>query len=236
MIIILKTGSTIESIKRIYGDFEDWISEKMGLSETEYLVHPTDSYDSLPPDLNYSGIIITGSPLMVADLNLNSLWVSDWLLDKQKNGIPILGICFGHQLLSAINGGSVKNNPTGIIIGSKKTYLTDKGKDDELLGSLPPSFDTFKTHYQSVQYLPQSAEILSADSSGVIDAIRFAPKSWGVQFHPEFDSKIMKMYIESKKDNLISEGYNIDELLSNTNIKDYGEQLLKRFREITDKA
>jgi len=236
LILILKTGSTFESIKRNYGDFEDWLSDKMELSEKEFLVHSTNKYQNLPPDLKYTGIVITGSPLMVTDLKLNSLWVHDWLLDKQKKEIPILGICFGHQLLTVINGGSVKNNDSGTIIGSKPTYLTNKGKEDELLGILPSTFKAFKTHNQCIQVPPSTAEILSEDNSGSIDAIRFSTNSWGLQFHPEFTSTIMNLYIENKKVNLISEGLNIDSLVSTTETLDFGKKLLKQFKEITYNA
>lgn len=234
MILILKTGSTIDSIKIRYSDFEDWIANRMELSKSEYRVHSTDNYDNIPPNINYSGIVITGSPLMVTDLNLNSLWINDWLLEKQDNGVPILGICFGHQLLTIINGGSVKNNGSGLIIGARTTNITIKAKEDELFGSLPASFKTFKTHNQSVQKLPPSAELLSTDNSGVVDAIRFSARSWGLQFHPEFNSDIMNLYIENKKDILIDKGFDINSLIHDTSIIDYGVQLLKRFKEITN--
>ena len=51
------------------------------------------------------GIILSGGPLNVYQINRYSF-------DKKiiKNGIPVLGICFGHQILSKINGGKVKQS------------------------------------------------------------------------------------------------------------------------------
>lgn len=232
MILILKTGSTIESIAKKRGDFEDWIVERMELKEGEYLIHPTGNYESPPPDAEYSGVIITGSPLMVTDLNLDSLWIRDWLLDKQTSGVPVLGICYGHQLLTAVNEGTVKNNDAGIIIGANTTQLTPGGKKDMLLGEFPEAFKVFKTHNQSVERVPPAAEVLAVDNTGVIDAIRFSEKCWGVQFHPEFDAQIMKHYIKNKKNTLADQGYNIDKMLDNADIVDYGGEILTRFKEI----
>ena len=58
-------------------------------------------------DINNSikGIILSGGPLNVYEINKYSF-------DKRiiENGIPILGICFGHQILSKLNGGKVKQS------------------------------------------------------------------------------------------------------------------------------
>lgn len=236
MILILKTGSTIDNIKVYNGDFEDWITEKMKLSKSEYHVHAAGNYENLPPELNYSGIIITGSPLMVTDLELSTSKVSDWLLDKQENGMPILGICFGHQLLNVINGGSVNYIESGILIGLTTTHLTSTGKKDELLRGLPATFEVFKTHRQCVYELADSAKILSTNNLGIIDAIKFSSKTWGVQFHPEFSPNVMKLYIQEEKESLIAEGFDVDELLKSIVNNDFGEKILKNFKEITNNA
>ena len=60
MILILKTGSTLKSIKGPHGDFEDWIAGKLQLSKSEYFVYSAGNYDTLPPDLTYTGIVKIG--------------------------------------------------------------------------------------------------------------------------------------------------------------------------------
>ncbi|MCX6232236.1 MAG: glutamine amidotransferase [Bacteroidetes bacterium] len=233
MILILKTGSALASISSIYGDFEDWIIEKMQLIETEFYIHSTENYETLPPEQLYSGIVITGSPLMVNDIKLKESNLCNWLLNQQKSGTPILGICFGHQLLAVINGGSVGYNNTGTIIGSAKTHLTLEGQQDRLLGGLPPAFDVYKSHQQSIHKLPESAEILAVNNSGIIDAVRFNANSWGLQFHPEFDFEITTLYIQEKSDALSADGFDVQALLQNVVTVDYGNRILKRFKEIS---
>ena len=232
MILILKTGSAPATINAVYGDFENWITAIMQLNEAECCIHSVGNYDTLPPNQDYSGIIITGSPLMVTDLDLKESKICKWLLDMQRNGTAILGICFGHQLLCVLNGGSVGNNISGIKIGSAKTYLTKFAKHDKLLGALPSVFEVYKSHRQSLLQLPLSSEILAMDDCGIIDAVKFGINYWGLQFHPEFNGSITRFYLQEKYNTLSAEGIDVQDLLKNVVDVDYGEIILKRFKEI----
>lgn len=233
MILILKTGHTIEHIRPDHGDFEDWIAGKMQLSRPDYVVHPVGDYQQLPPEGNYSGVVITGSPLMVTDLAPRESLLGQWILEQQEAGLPLLGICFGHHLLNVLNGGSVGYNSLGNITGCEKTYLTKAGEQDILLGALPPVFEVYKSHQQSVQTVPEFASVLSKNHDGIIDAIRFGKHSWAVQFHPEFDAEITTLHIQDEQDELKAQGKDVPELLSNVAEVDYGERLLQQFRELT---
>ena len=166
MILILKTGSTLDNIKALHGDFEDWIAEKMHMHPTEYQVHPTGDYNRLPPKKDYSGIIITGSPDMVTEINLKNTRIHGWLMERQKSGTPMLGICFGHQLLNILNGGTVAFNPGGNNTGMEKTHLTHAGRKDKLLGDLPDSFEVYKVHQQSILTPPEFAKSWPATMTG----------------------------------------------------------------------
>ncbi len=236
MILIIKTGTTFPKIKANHGDFEDWFKEKMNLREGEYLVHSIGDYENIPPEFHYTGIIITGSHAMVTNIEPKGTKFCNWLLDKQRSGIPILGICYGHQLLSVLIDGIVEYNSTGTKIGSKITHLTQAGKQDKLLGDLPPVFEVYKAHKQSVFKLPKSTEILATSESGMIDAFRFENNTWGIQFHPEFDNKITEAYIHEQFNELNDEGLDALEISSNVVNVDYGVKILKRFKEIINNA
>jgi GMP synthase (glutamine-hydrolysing) len=232
MILILKTGSTLASISERYGDFEDWFAAKMQLAQSEYHVHPAGDYNHLPPEQHYSGIIITGSPFMVTEIKIKDSKLGNWLLHRQNTGTPVLGICFGHQLLNILNGGTVYYNPSGRIIGMEKTTLTAAGQQDSLLGALPSDFLVYKSHSQCVHTLPETAEILALSNSGIIDGIKFNENTWGLQFHPEFDSDITKRYIQENADGLIGQGLDVQELLKNVVNVNHGETILKHFDDI----
>lgn len=236
MILIIKAGTTYPNIRAGLGDFEDWVKEKMKLKEGEFLVHSIVAYDDIPPDHRYKGIIITGSHSMVTNIEPKNSKICNWLLSVQKSGTPILGICYGHQLLSVLANGFVEYNATGTIIGSVNTYLTQAGQQDKLLGGLPSVFEVYKAHKQSVSKLPKSIDILATSDSGMIDAFRVNDNSWGVQFHPEFDENITKSYIHQQLKELSAEGLDPLELLGSVVHVDYGARIFKRFKQIINSA
>lgn len=233
MILILKTGSALSNIRAVKGDFDAWIFSKMQLSESEYMVHSAGDYQTFPPERHYSGIVVTGSPLMVSDIEWKENRLCNWLFEQQQGGIPILGICFGIQLLAILNGGTVENNSSGTEIGSAKTHLTKLGRQDRLLGDLPSVFEVYKSHKQSVSALSETCEVLATNASGLIDAVKFGTNTWGVQFHPEFDGSITRLYLQEKSAELSAEGLDVQELQERVVEVDYGIRILNRFKEIS---
>lgn len=232
MILILKTGSAPSPIRSVAGDFERWFAQKMNLEVQDYQIHETGNYQELPPRSVYQGIIITGSPDMVNDVPFRDSPIARWLLVQQNSGTPILGVCFGHQLLAVLNGGSVSYHPGGIILGGATTYLNQAGIMDSLLGFLPPAFPVYKSHSQSIQSLPESAVVLASNGDGIIDAVKFNANTWGVQFHPEFDAAITRLYLKEKRAFLEAEGLDPDGLLNDMQEVDFGIQILRKFRTL----
>ena len=71
-ILILKTGDTFPDIKEKFGDFEDWIIKRSGLSSENFDVYPVFQGGAFKDISGYKGIIITGSHYNVTD---NSIWI-----------------------------------------------------------------------------------------------------------------------------------------------------------------
>ncbi len=136
-IVILKMGETLDSILNQYGDFQDHIINRGKIDKSEVVVVNCKKEEE-PPDLeNIKGIIITGSNSMVSDYEPWSVKISQWLKLVVETNIPVLGICYGHQLLADILGGKVGYNHKGVEVGTVDITLTDEGKKDKLLGVLP---------------------------------------------------------------------------------------------------
>ena len=74
---------------------------------------------------------------MVSDYEPWSVKISQWLKLVVETNIPVLGICYGHQLLEDILGGIVGYKHKGVEVGTVDITLTDEGKKDKLLGVLP---------------------------------------------------------------------------------------------------
>ena len=137
-IALIKTGCTIERIKPEHGDFEDWFAEGLGVSDL--LQIDVFSQQPLPAPETLAGIAITGSPAMVSARQDWSERTAEWLRLAVKTDIPVLGVCYGHQLLAHALGGRAGPNPAGRQIGTVTSQLIDNIEDDPLLGLLQNAF------------------------------------------------------------------------------------------------
>ena len=108
----------------------------------------------LPAPDSLAGVVITGSSAMVSAKEDWSERTAEWLLTAIREGVSVLGVCYGHQLLAHALGGCVGPNPAGRQIGTITAQLLDSGRKDPLLGHLPDSFSVQASHSEVVLDLP----------------------------------------------------------------------------------
>jgi GMP synthase (glutamine-hydrolysing) len=209
-ILLIKTGGTIEEIRPGSGDLEDWFARDMELDE--FLQVDVFRNQELPEPVAAAGIVITGSAAMVSEKEDWSERTAAWLRGAIAQKVPVLGICYGHQLLAHALGGKVGPNPKGRQIGTVATRLLANAAHDPLLGQLPASFPAQTTHQEVVLEVPPGAVRLAASPGDDNFAIRFVDRAWGLQFHPEFSAPVMSEYIQYRSSVLESEGLDPEQL------------------------
>ena len=187
-------GRTLGPIRERYGDFDRWFQERPGVPAT-YQVHALDKGAPVPPVAESDGWVITGSPDSVND-------GQSWLPAARKQiaqavdvGHPILGVCFGHQLLAVSTGGQVGLNPRGWELGPAEVELTQRGVASVLFSGMGRTVPVYESHKEVVSMLPTGAEVLASNEMG-LQAFQIGPAAFGVQFHPEFTDGIARMYVE----------------------------------------
>ena len=203
---IVKTGSTFPAIAQEHGDFEDWIAdglypphvlpaERLDVQVIDAQTHSTAPLAYPDPHL-CAGIIISGSHDMVTEQAPWMQHLQQWLLQVCHTDIPVLGICFGHQMLAHALGGQVGVHSGGLEIGTVPVAIQADVESDPLWKHMPNCFDAQVVHYQTVLRLPDHACALAGNSHEPHQAFRWRNNVWGVQFHPEFSASAMRGYIE----------------------------------------
>lgn len=165
------------------------------LQERGYAVHvlrPDRSQPVPTAPIEHDALIVLGGPMNAGD-DESSPWlpaVRALIARTVASGTAYLGICLGHQLAALALGGRVEPNPGGTTIGALQISRTQAGHDDPLLGGLPDSARGVHWHQDVVTELPASAVVLARTTDGYPQAVRYAPRAWGVQFHPEVTPSI----------------------------------------------
>lgn len=125
-----------------------------------------------------SGIILSGGP--------NSVYAEDaFKIDMEifNLGVPVLGICYGMQLMSDSLGGTVSKADHSEY---GKALLKHTQKDALLLNGLPEEHVVWMSHGDLVTKIPEGFEVVATSDDCPIAAIENKDKKWfGVQFHPE---------------------------------------------------
>lgn len=193
---IIKTGDTLPALKTRYGDFEDWIER--GLQGQGLPVRTIDprTQAEWPAQAQVAGVVVTGSPAMVTDRAGWSERTAGWLALQVGQEVPVLGICYGHQLLAHALGGVVGEHPQGIEIGTVAVQSTEAAASDPVFSALPAQFLAQSVHEQSVLRLPPGATVLARNAHEPHQAFRAGRAAWGVQFHPEFSRAVMQDYLD----------------------------------------
>ena len=230
-VVILKTGTTYPALREVFGDFDSWFAARLAPELNIDVVDVTvDDLPGQPED--WSGIVITGSPAMVSDRAPWSEHTGNWLAHAVSAEIPVLGVCYGHQLLAHALGGEVGFHPRGRETGTHPIELLDSAMDDPLFRGLPRQFPAQLTHRQSVLRLPRNAVLLARNEFEPHQAFRLGPCAWGVQFHPEFSLEVMRSYLEVQAPDLKKEGLDAAALLAGTRAAPEASSLLDRFSRI----
>lgn len=228
-IYILKIGETFTSTKNRFGDFDTWIIDFIGRTNKTVKVITIKNNVKLPSLKSAAGFIITGSHSMVTEKSENILLLEKYVRKIDVKKIPLLGICFGHQLIANALGGNSDYNKKGKEIGKVRIKLRNNVSNDLLLKNFPKQFDSFETHYQSVLKLPRKAIVLASNFKDKHQIVRFSKYIWGVQFHPEFHKNIMKEYILNQEKELKKLGFNSRFILNNISNCTVSNKILNNF-------
>jgi GMP synthase (glutamine-hydrolysing) len=239
-VLLLKAGEAAASVRLSVGDYDRWFLQTVGLSGYRFDTVAAHQGVKLPEDVaGYDAVMMTGSPHSVTQLEPWMERAAEFMVDAAERGIPVLGVCFGHQLLAHAYGGRVARSPLGREIGTVEVELSAEGRADPLFRGLPPRLAVQTTHEDKVLEPPPGTVVLAGNSHSAIQALAFRPCSRGVQFHPEVQPDAMRVLIQARAEKLEAEatarghapGERVPRLLAAIAPTPSGRQILVNFLE-----
>lgn len=141
----------------------------------------------------FDGLLIGGSPASVNDENHWIERLSGLIRRAFAAGVPMMGVCFGHQAIAQALGGKVGPNPGPFILGTTETTFTAQ------VPWMPEDADSItlaSAHGEQVTTLPPEAEVLGESPGCPIAAYRIGSLVFATQHHPEMTPDFLAALVE----------------------------------------
>lgn len=131
-----------------------------------------------PPDESVKGVILSGSPYSVHQTDAPN---PDLSVFRQK--MPLLGVCYGAQLLAQQAGGSVSRSE---IREYGRAKLSQTDQNSSLLKNIHTDSQVWMSHGDTISQIPENFELIASTHSVKVAAYKIQnEETYGIQFHPE---------------------------------------------------
>lgn len=221
-VLLLQLGEAPEPVRAAHGGYASWYERAWEAPLTVF----DGRSGAAPPDArDFAGIIVTGSPQSLVTPEPWMDLAGTLLTRAHDAGTPVLGVCFGHQLLGRVFGGRVIENPNGWEIGSHDVEVL---AEDPLFDGLGRTIRVNLTHRDVVVDLPAGVRVLARNAVTDVQALAVSDHLRGVQFHPEISGVVCRGYIDARRHLLAS--HDCDALIAQTADSPDGLRVMHNFR------
>jgi GMP synthase (glutamine-hydrolysing) len=231
-LLIVLAGHAPEAIRTRLGDFDDWFRAALGVPAADTRTLDASAGERPPAMDTIGGAVISGSAAMVTDKLTWSEQLAGWIRAATKAGMPLFGVCYGHQLMAHALGGRAGELDGGRVMGTVEVEMHSAAAHDRLFKDLPTYFAAQATHVQSVLEPPPGTQVLGRTTRDPYQILRYGPRAISTQLHPEFDAEIMRAYLRLRAEPLRDEGLDVDALLGAVRETPHARGLLARFARL----
>ncbi|MCJ8337243.1 MAG: type 1 glutamine amidotransferase [Pseudomonadales bacterium] len=192
---ILQTGHVVEPLRSKHGNFNTMFEKLLAAEDFEFVSYPVIDGHFPASAETADGWLITGS----ASSSYEQLdWIvelEDFIRSVYARSIPIVGICFGHQILAQALGGKVEKFTGGWSIGNQQYQLHNSAENPRIVA----------WHQDQVTQLPEDAQCIGSSDFCENAFLLYGKKAYSVQAHPEFSVEFAKDLMALRRENLPAE-------------------------------
>jgi GMP synthase (glutamine-hydrolysing) len=205
-VCIVVCGAPPAPVAAEHGRFSAWFRRLLA----EHPVEATEVDavgDPLPHPSGFAGLVLTGSPASVTEPEPWMDAAAELVRESVRAGTPVLGVCFGHQIVAAAFGGTVMVNPRGWEVGTRAVELTEEGRRDPLFAGLRPRLRVNLSHRDVVDpdTLPRDFRVLARNGKSAAQAFAAGDAVRCIQFHPEFSGAATAAYLRVRRELLAAD-------------------------------
>lgn len=213
---ILVCGHAIPEVAETHGDYANWFETLLDGNGFEFVHYDVESME-FPSDIHdCDGWLITGSRHGAYEDHAFIPPLEDFIRKAYAAPVPIVGVCFGHQIIAQALGGIVEKYDGGWAVG-RQEYQFD-GHGDIALNAW---------HQDQVMQLPKDAQVIAGNDFCKNAGLVYGDRIFSVQPHPEFSNPIMAQYVELRRNPDIYDPDMMDRAAEYTKI-DNDEMVLAR--------
>jgi len=207
---------TILVVQHEEGAPAGWLGDELERAGGRLDVRRPYAGDALPADLTgVDGAVVLGGGMAAWDDA-----VAPWLPGTraliraaEHSGVPVLGICLGHQLATRALGGEVGRNPAGTTVAVLPLCWGEDAADDPLFRAVLATTTGVHWNDDVVAALPPGARVVATSPDGAVQAARLGRSVWGVQFHPEAGADIVGRWVREDGQPYAEAGIDLEQYL-----------------------
>ncbi len=229
-LLFLCNGPKQQSVARLDERFGSW-----GLDVDRKWAYGGDFPES---PAGYDGVFLSGSPHGAYEDMEFIHREHDLIVEAAALDIPMLGVCFGSQILaSALCGRDQVFRRDRCEIGYKDLPVTDEAAGDPICSELDGKVHMFVWHNDEVRSDHEDMTILAYSDICPNHVWRYRNKpAWGIQGHPEITREQAPIWFEENRDRMQDDGADVDQLKLQAHPALSAKTMLARFATLLKKA
>ncbi len=202
---ILVCGHAIDEVAQTHGDYGDWFVNLLAGHGFTFKIYEVVDME-FPAGIDEAdGWLLTGSRHGAYEDHAFIPLLEDFVRAAYAAAVPMVGVCFGHQLIAQALGGKVEKYKDGWAVGRQEYSFADHG--DVALNAW---------HQDQVSELPEDARVIAGNDFCKYAGLVYGDRAYTIQPHPEFSNPIMAEYIKLRRDPAVYDEAMMDQAAENT--------------------